>query len=151
MIFQDTYRYVLDSTKTQTRRLRKPGDFRQGLGPEQVWEVIRNGRLLYRVGRTYAIQAGRGKHAVGRIGVINIRQEQLQEISYEDIGAEGITSIWPVLINTAYLMTGAKDEDELKQILFRAEFAGLWDSIHPKGKRWEDNPEVWVLEFDLVR
>ena len=149
MIFKDELcQRVLDGTKTQTRRLVKDGDF------SVKWPmtcVFRNDRLLWRENQTYAVQPGRGKKAVGRIGIIKIRREKLQEISYEDIGAEGITRIFPVPINTAYLLTGAKDYDELKQILFRAEFSGLWDSIHPKGKRWTDNPEVFVLEFELVK
>ena len=153
MIFRDTHEEVLDGMKTQTRRLVKEGDFQLDWPMTCVFREMKSGgdRLIWRENQTYAVQPGRGKHAIGRIGIIDIRREQLQEISYEDIGAEGITSIGPVPINTAYLMTGAKDQNELKQTLFRAEFAGLWDHLHPKGKRWEDNPEVWVLEFDLVR
>ena len=137
MIFKDTHRYVLDSTKTQTRRLKKSGDFRQGLGPDQVWEVIRNGRLLYRVGRTYAIQPGRGKKSVGRVRIINIRQESLQDISAEDCIAEGLISHHREHAAVA----------DLKQ-----QFKMLWDGIHIlNDQRWNDNPQVWVLEFELVR
>lgn len=151
MIFKDKLcQKVLDGTKTQTRRLVKDGDFIVDFPMPCVFSGAKGNRLRFRENQTYAVQPGRGKHAVGRIGIIKIRRERLQEISYEDIGAEGLTQIWPVLMNTAYLITGAKDENELKQILFRDEFAGLWDSIHPKGKRWKDNPEVWVLEFELV-
>jgi len=148
MIFKDELcQRVLDGTKTQTRRLVKEGDF---LVHWPMTCVFGEKGLRFRVNQTYAVQPGRGKHAVGRIGIIKIRREKLQEISHEDIGAEGLTQVFPVLMNTSYLMTGAKDKNELKRILFRAEFAGLWDSIHPKGKRWIDNPEVWVLEFELA-
>ena len=136
MIFKDTHRYVLDSTKTQTRRLKKSGDYIHVIGP-LFQEVIRNGRLLWRVGRTYAIQPSRGKKAVGRIVLNAIRKEQLQDISAEDCIAEGLISHHREHAAVA----------DLKQ-----QFKMLWNGIHTlKGQRWNDNPEVWILEFDLVR
>jgi hypothetical protein len=119
--------------------------------PDRVYHRVKRGhfRLKWEVGRTYAVCPGRGKHQVARIHLLGIRSEKIQDISYEDIGKEGLNHIWPVPINTAYLMTGAKDEDELKRHLFRAEFAGLWDGINKKaGYFWSDNPEVWVLDFE---
>lgn len=138
--------------KDQTRRLVQPGDVsltdRQG----NVTDVYRHGRLIYRVGNTYAIQPGRGKKSIGRILITAIRRERLQEISHDDIGREGIQDIWPVLMNTAYLITGARNENELRRTLFRDAFAALWDSINKKkGTRWEDNPDVWVLTFEAVK
>lgn len=158
MIFLPEHCELIKSgDKTQTRRLRKPDHYHMaGMVHEvlrgRVFSLAKGRRLKWEVGRTYAVCPGRGKHQVARIRLLGIKCEKIQDISYEDIGAEGITRIWPVPMNTAYLITGAKNEDELKWHLFRAEFAGLWDSINKKaGSFWSDNPEVWVLEFELAK
>lgn len=138
MIFKDKLcQKVLDGPKTQTRRLVK-GDEYVWLGPNaSIVEVCdSNNRLKWRVGNTYAVQPGRGKHAVGRIGITKIRRERLQEIAYDDMIAEGIRKLY----RCPQWLPG----EALKS------FCELWDSIHPKGKRWADNPEVWVLEFELI-
>ena len=126
MIFKDKLcQKVLDGTKTQTRRLVKDGDFMVDFPMPCVFSGAKGNRLRFRENQTYAVQPGRGKHAVGRIGIIKIRREGLNAITHDDAQAEGVgRSI--------------------------AAFAELWDSIHPKGKRWADNPEVWVLEFERM-
>jgi len=100
------------------------------------------GRLKWAVGNTYAIQPGRGKKAMGRIRIMAIRRERLQEISCggymyrSDIQQEGCP-----FINDPNQMGW----DELEW------FIELWDSINVKnGTRWQDNPEVWVLELEDV-
>jgi hypothetical protein len=110
MIFQRTYQWVLDRSpntgkpKTQTRRLAKDGDIiitpsnhpldhtARLSSPKSIFAVERNGRLLYEVGRTYAIQPGRGKHTLGRIRLRAIVREVAQEISEGDARAEGFAS-----------------------------------------------------------
>ena len=120
MIFRQ-WQQVLDGTKTQTRRL-------QAQPPH--------------IGRTYAVQPGCGKPAVGRIRIISIRQERLQEISEDDVLAEGVelqTWAWPF----SWPRTDSWPRT--------AGYAQLWNSIYTKpGTRWQDNPPVWVLEFELV-
>lgn len=63
-----------------------------------------------------------------------IRQERLQDISDDDIGEEGI---W---------LPGVIDP--------RFAFSDKWDMSLSKPMRnrysWDDNPMVWVLEFDRV-
>ncbi len=128
MIFKDDLcQKVLDGTKTQTRRLVKIGEYKYVRLNGEVFEVCdSNNRLKWHVGNSYAVQPGRGKKAVGRIGIIKIRIEPLNAITHDDAQAEGVGRNL-------------------------AAFANLWDSIHPKGKRWADNPEVWVLDFELAR
>jgi len=102
MIFQRTGQWVLDKSpntgepKTQTRRLAMPGDIITSSSGEPhdhtIFSVERNGRLLYDVGRTYAVQPGRGKHALGRIRLRAIRREPAQDISEDDARAEGFAS-----------------------------------------------------------
>ena len=143
---------VRDGTKTQTRRLVKGGVCVGLMIDHEIIGVYEwNNRLKWAVGNTYAIQPKRGVKGNGRFRITKIRKERVQDISYEDIGAEGLTELLFIPINTAYLITGAKNEDELKRKLFRSKFAALWDCIHKKrGNRWEDNPLVWVLEIENV-
>ena len=126
MIFAYTHDKVLSGKKTQTRRLVKPGEDGAQLRDGSYWAVWdRNGRWKWEVGRTYAVQPGRGKHAVGRILVTRMRKEWLQDITREDEIAEG----FPLPLD----------------------FKIAWDRINNRpGARWEDNPRVWVLEFELV-
>jgi hypothetical protein len=137
---------ILNGTKTQTRRLRKPGDtvvHRRGTIPVAVYrrpvytrsrpENVIGSRLLWRVHKTYAVQPGRGKRAVARIQIAAIREERLQYISLADAVAEGIVA--PL-----------SDYDPVSL------FIRLWNDINVDlGTRWEDNPEVWVLTFHLVQ
>ena len=64
----------------------------------------------------------------------DVRVERLQDISIDDIYAEGAYSInW-----------GRMPGSEHKA------FKALWDSINAKrGYGWETNPWVWVVEFEV--
>ena len=78
MIFKQ-YQQVLDGTKTQTRRPVKEGD--EGVELQGSIAAVfahRGSKLKWQVGRTYAVQPGRGKKAVGRIRIIKIRRERLK-------------------------------------------------------------------------
>jgi len=157
MIFQYTWEKVLAGQKTQTRRIKKPGEELF----EREWSLFGNGEydwietyvlapnkahgeaIKWQVGRTYAVQPGRGKPAVGRIKITAIRKELLTEITEEDAKAEGMTSdYWDRLpsyksrVDPRYLHCSA--------------YADLWDTIHKQGPYFEDDPLVWVLEFERV-
>ncbi len=122
---------VLDGSKTQTRRLIKPGEVAR-IHPRRVVDL--NGRTKWQVGRTYAVQPGRGKRAVGRIRITRIRTERLQDIRPEDVVAEGFGR-WRGMHQAANM----------------TELSMMWDRLHTQpGTRWDDNPLVWVLEFELV-
>ena len=66
--------------------------------------------------------------------IIDVRVERLQEIKHEDCFAEGIISRFNPDCNK-----------EAKLII--EDFRNLWNSIHKKQYRWEDNPWVWVISF----
>lgn len=67
---------VLDGTKTQTRRpVKGTGDAEQA--------------CQYQVGKTYAVQPGRGKHALGRILVLSVENVNVAAINEADARAEG--------------------------------------------------------------
>lgn len=146
MQFAKTWKQVLDGSKTQTRRLVKPGEYycphREYIPGEQSSALahvftMKDGavsRFVYLEGHTYAVQPGRGQKAVGRIKITGIRRERLQGISEADAHAEG----WV----RPYFGEGRNIVEA---------YADLWDSIHTKpGTRWEDSPDVWVLSFELV-
>lgn len=109
MIFAHTYKWILDKSphtgkrKSQTRRTAK------SLTPR------------YRVGKTYAIQPGRGKLAVGRIRILSARLHVLEDISDADVRAEGFAN--------------------------REEFLKAYQNInaHQYGR------VCWAYEFELVK
>jgi hypothetical protein len=152
MIFRQWHQ-VLGGLKTQTRRLVKEGDYVwcypfKSLGCDGVLErriemvVAANRRLRWEVGKTYAVQPERGKKSMGRVKLLSIRRERLQDISGEDAIAEGCGA------------EGLSVPAE-KCIALRT-FRELWRSIYPsnqskRGDRWQDNPEVWVLEMECVQ
>lgn len=73
MIFQpDFAQLVLAGKKTQTRRRVKPHE-----------------SCRYAPGRTYAVQDGRGRPALGRIRVLSVEQVRVTQLSPEDALAEG--------------------------------------------------------------
>jgi hypothetical protein len=142
---------ILTGKKTQTRRLVKNGEkCFDGITVSATWVHKIMGASptdhrtwapyygKWQVGRTYAVQPGRGKKAIGRFRLLDIRREYLQDISHNDALAEGFSIEHP-LNNYG---TGS---------VVRDAFAEFWDSINtePCG-RWKDNPEVWVLEFEMV-
>jgi len=139
MIFQYMWQQVLDGTKTQTRRIVKPGEVLR-FDPNPVYNAVHHmgGHAKWQTGNTYAVQPGRTQKAIARIEITAIRQERVQDISDEDVIAEGVVvwkwALWQV------------------ESPFAAGYAELWDSIHTsKGMRWSDNPLVWVIEFRLMQ
>lgn len=120
MIFAHTLDQVLREKKSQTRRVIKAGEefARAGASP---CVVVAGKRTVYQVGKSYAVQPGRGKKAVARIVLTGIRREPVGAISPADARAEGFTS--------------------------REAFLTTWRSIH--GAKADLSCEVWVLEFRL--
>ena len=155
MIFRQ-WEDVLAGRKSQTRRLVKEDDHADNSHgrnvPDDVWgdqiDTVydKNGRVRWQVGKTYAVQPGRGKKAVGRIRITEIRRERLQDITPQDCLAEGIELI-PNEWGTPWYKSV---EGEWKTA--RGAFADLWNSIHKKpATRWADNPPEWALTFELVQ
>lgn len=73
--------------------------------------------------------------------VVDVRVEQVKNISDMDVLAEGIPQK-----GRMYDPSGITFSDEL-----RADFRSLWDSINAKrGYSWDSNPWVWVVEFERV-
>lgn len=157
MQFKFTWEKVLDGSKTQTRRIRFPYDlavqlwkYDWNLPWEFTWSDDRQQALikqryiesanilLKKHCITLPIIPGRRKRSVGRIHVINVRWEWLQDIDIKDIYAEGIEPA-PLVGREATIM------------MERYAFAALWDDINKKpGTRFADGPRVFAFTFKLV-
>jgi len=158
---------IINGTKTQTRRVCKPNEaafydgyvrniesvFSRGVQKlPSIGAEIERYRLKWQVGRDYAVSPGRGMPADNwdalRIRITEIRREKLQDISAEDAIAEGINEDVCLIHNNA--TPEALDRVARKIAIER--YRELWESINThKGTRWEDNPDVWVLVFEVVR
>ncbi len=113
---------VMRGKKTQTRRPVRKGEV-QFFMPNLVYDA--NGRVKWREGKRYTVQPGRGKKGIGYLHLQGISQQPVQSISERDAIAEGFASI--------------------------AEFQQIWRKLYPKGEyAWENNPKVWVLDFDRL-
>jgi len=79
--------------------------------------------------------------------ITDIRFERVQDISEEDVDAEGFGGDVPHLI-----MPDLFTEDDWKLDMVEC-FSVLWDSINGKkeGCSWADNPWVWVVEFEVIK
>lgn len=146
MIFKGTWQQVLDGTKTQTRRPVKRNHGCISFMNDPELETIvksrwnKNGKLIhrriYQVGKTYAVQSGRGKKSLGRILITKIRRENVQSISCADCIAEGLKSSLKKIDATMDLLN---------------QWEELWNSLYAGTEfAYENNPQVWVLEFELV-
>lgn len=103
----------------------------------QTRRLIKSPECPYKIGRVYAIQKGRGKNAIGYILVKNIWVEYLMNISVHDCIQEGIEILGEV--------EGCHVPE------YRERFADLWDSLYnDPGLKFNSNPEVWVIEFELI-
>lgn len=115
MIFRpELAQAILEGRKTVTRRV-------VSTNPRSPWAA--EGCTL-RPGGEYAVQPGRGVHAIGRVEVVSVTREafDLVAVSPEEARREGFAT-W-------------------------AKFATAWVALHPRhGRRFAD---VWRIEFRLV-
>lgn len=162
MLFKpDLVEKILSGHKTQTRRVVKQNEDGVKVMHGEIQYVMQTtvigdppidyrDRIKWQRGKTYAIQPGRGKKSVGRFHLLRIRCEPLHWISPSAVYAEGIPIITCVVCNgygsCTYCEGGADTGAMLDQ------FINLWDRINKlPGTQWVDNPEVWILEFELVK
>lgn len=135
MQFSATWRDVLAGRKTMTRRTvsaRHAALIAPDMAPcspytlpdqTPVYGVLAGGRLRYAVGRSLAVQPGRGKHAVGRVQITAIRYcARAGDISQEDARAEGFETA--------------------------TEFCAVYGRLNGAAAL---NAPCWALMFDLVR
>lgn len=140
---------ILNGKKTQTRRVVKDCETLL-LEVDNRTTVYTNNRIKWQVGRTYAVVPKRGAATYihngnpTRIRITNIRKEPLQEITLKDARAEGIWldgDCWHTSVMPARMIWSDP----------RSAYQNLWKAINKtRGARWEDNPTVFVIDFELV-
>lgn len=134
MIFKpELAQKILAGEKTQDRRIVKPGEYLYNPMPSVKMVISKNAAIKWITGQTYAIQPGRGVAAIGRFKLLDIRRERVQDISEPEAMAEAVV---PFRTPTGGL-------------LYKPAFASLWNEINGAGS-FGNNPEVWVLTFELV-
>lgn len=73
--------------------------------------------------------------------IVGIRVERLQEITYDDCYAEGISKNLPNIQKINDMVS--------QQVTPKTYFSELWDSLNAKrGYGWETNSWVWVIGFE---
>lgn len=164
---------ILNGTKTQTLRVRKPDEWHDGEwinDPITKVDVIKEdeyrGRLKWQVGKSYAIVPKRGAAGVW----ISPDGEMRHPVTYTH-DMEWDTTLrhdargWlrelgyrPAKIRLTAIrcehLHDITEEDAIEEgVASVEEYKALWESINgrTKGARWADNPKVWVLEFELVK
>lgn len=74
--------------------------------------------------------------------IIDIRVERVQDITIDDVVAEGIA-------NDPDVLTCKKEGSILSNSGLKVCFEALWDKINSdRGFGWDVNPWVWVVEFE---
>ena len=186
---------IVNGTKTETRRVKKPGELY--VYDEHAYchfVLTPGGRIKWRVGNDYAVVPKRGHMAVW------YKPNSYLDKRASDIGFptnpdydrdaeyvlgtemgwhEGMNTIeqyrdrYPKTWKTEILCTGLVElrikilriPSESLQAISRADviaegisgaggvgdYRNLWDSINKQpGTRWEDNPQVWVIKFEVL-
>lgn len=150
MIFQHTHTNVLNGTKTQTRRLVKPGEYAITIPADRdvplagrisaVMDDAKQNGVIYAVGKDYAVQPGRTAKGIARIRITDIRCEDVRNISDEDVKAEGFADheeffeVWCTMHDPAILP------------FYTAMYRRGWLTPQPAYKY-----QAWVITFELVQ
>lgn len=142
----------LAGTKTQHRIPVYPGDslswveqrngYALALPPDQP-RLLRNGRLLYRVGGTYAIQPRGRQRAIAEVKILKITGEDVRTITQEEVEKEGY------LIPTTFWSTWCyrHDPDLIPFFGIASKLGRVHDLIND---RRPEAYQAWVLTWERV-
>lgn len=135
MIFSFGHKYILNGSKTQTRRPKKPELYlMEEDGRKTVRRMVDSGpdMIVWQVGRSISVQPHYGGKSIGRIMIDDIRIEPVQAITREDCIREGISKYY----NTATA---------------RKRFRKIWNEFYEGTPyAWDQDPEVFILDFHLL-
>ena len=165
---------IVNGTKTQTRRIVKPGEWSSlqvEVDPDPCVVYTPANKVKWCVRRDYAVQPGQGKPGVWwnglaktwrcekpdvaehslfweplRITITEIRRESLQDISERDAIAEGAPPI--CLPGGIRVKRYGVIVNEWENPYFW--YLDLWESIHG-AESWQLNPDVWCISFEVKR
>jgi hypothetical protein len=152
---------IFNRKKSQTRRSVVPGDVLK-TEPLRVYRETKRAtlRLHWQVGKSYAIQPGRGKPGVGHVTVTNIRFEDVRMISLDDAKAEGFETVVEFLavwvgFYDKHIQLAHVDHDRW-HLIFNGDLTvnGIVSAEAALGFLKEHRParlyEGWALTFELV-
>lgn len=148
MLFIHTFEKVLDGSKVATSRIVKPGDMANALTTGEIFAVTAGSRLVYALGKDYAVQPGRGKKAVGRVRITGIDRYDVRTITGAQARAEGFRDkyqfllLWCEMHDPAFhknwlLLCGEDVAEYACPTIIRERPAALYDA--------------WLLTFELVK
>jgi len=161
---------ILNNKKSQTRRLVKEGEIGPGDFGNSVMILKNNiypGRIKWQVGKSYAVCPGRGKKGLLycpkcysisayskevwcaikknhkeeikmkplRVVIKSIRKEKLNEISLLDAHKEGYKNTTYFIQEFNLINKGWSYVESFRKVM--------------KDEMW--NPEIWVLEFEVLK
>jgi len=160
MIFQETWRMILDGTKTQTRRVVRPGEHPYVLNNEIVGvmmpqrsplEKVYDRRIKWKVanGRIdWFTQAGVGWNSGSRGGGSGKVPTYAVQAGR---GGKALFRIKIKAIRQEHLRDITQENAVAEGFQSVNAFVAAWSRLHNrKGERWADNPKVWCLTFDPV-
>lgn len=78
--------------------------------------------------------------------IIDVRVQRLQEISANDVLAEGFIFSTKFELGTGYGLPNWS-----RGVEHSAAFAALWDEINAKRAPWASNPWVWAITFRRIK
>jgi hypothetical protein len=113
-------------------------------GVNVVRGVRRGGRAHWGMGRTYAVQPGRGVKQVARIRLTSIRCERVDAISEDDVACEGLR--WSAERNRWLYGERALETADDFPVGHVAAYWYLWRSMYPKS---HPDDLVWALGFEV--
>lgn len=80
--------------------------------------------------------------------VTGVKVERLQDISESDAKKEGIIDEWVELTTMTYSAMNYQTKKMQFDFSAKDSYKTLWNSINDKAS-WEENPFVWVYEFEV--
>ncbi|QCP50195.1 hypothetical protein FAZ95_14000 [Trinickia violacea] len=84
--------------------------------------------------------------------IAGVRVERLQDISYEDALAEGVSDFAGRFADDSQNTIGETPEQTARRLEWpQRQYRLLWDNLNAaRGYGWDMNPWVWVLEFRRI-
>lgn len=119
-------------------------------GADSRWELMKQGvippDIIFRADREMTmfkwhspLHLPKWAARPARFRVASVRPERVQDITYNDVLAEGLD-----------FLTDEQQTDASHKAEAKAAFAALWNKLHRKDHPWGSNPWVWRYELRRI-
>ena len=120
----------------------------------EIWFTDENGfnpewKMPGLAGRARSPMFLRAVHARHFLQITDVIPDRPHLITYEDALKEGCGDLGIIPVNTAMLMTGTDNLDDMQAALTIAQYHSLWDSINPQNPI-SSKPWDWKITFKEV-